>query len=154
MRESEREVATGTGVSAEGLSDGIPADVLYRAMIGARYLEEALITAANSGERVGIGHPAAGQEGVSSGVCASLGRGDRFYCGHRAKHWAVAKGCTLASLAAECLGRSDGLSKGLGGEMWIMDETSALWGRATLLVARCLSPLGARWLQSGTGSHR
>lgn len=101
---------------------------LYREVLRPRKLELALIDAVNTGKAVHVGHPVSGQEAVAAGVCAALQHADKLYCSHRVKHWALAKGCELARVAAEYWGKSSGLAEGRGGEMRMMDETVGFMG--------------------------
>jgi len=76
----------------------------------------------------GLIHLSIGGEGVAAGVCTRLRDDDGVYSGHRAHGHAIAKGVPLGPLMAELMGRSDGLCRGLGGSMHIVDTGHGLLG--------------------------
>jgi acetoin:2,6-dichlorophenolindophenol oxidoreductase subunit alpha len=76
----------------------------------------------------GLIHLSIGGEGVAAGVCTQLRDDDGVYSGHRAHGHAIAKGVPLGPLMAELMGRSDGLCRGLGGSMHIVDTGHGLLG--------------------------
>jgi TPP-dependent pyruvate/acetoin dehydrogenase alpha subunit len=53
---------------------------------------------------------------------------DVVYSGHRAHGHAIAKGASLERVMAELMGRSDGLCRGLGGSMHLVDVEHGLLG--------------------------
>jgi pyruvate dehydrogenase E1 component alpha subunit len=76
----------------------------------------------------GLVHLSIGNEGVAAAVCRQLRDGDAIYSGHRAHGHAIAKGAPLARVMAELMGRSDGLCRGLGGSMHLVDVEHGLLG--------------------------
>jgi len=71
------------------------------------------------------------------GICAALRTGDWLSTSQAGPAFAVAKGSASASVAAECLGRSDGACHGRSGLLWFIDHTSRLatWPNARLAVS-------------------
>jgi pyruvate dehydrogenase E1 component alpha subunit len=65
---------------------------------------------------------------VAAGVCSSLEAGDVVYSGHRAHGHAIAKGAPLHRVLAELAGRDDGLCRGLGGSMHVVDAEHGFMG--------------------------
>jgi TPP-dependent pyruvate/acetoin dehydrogenase alpha subunit len=82
----------------------------------------------------GLVHLSIGGEGVATGVCSQLRDDDAVYTGHRGHGHALAKGAPLDRMLAELMGRDDGLCRGLGGSMHLVDVAHGLLG-ATGVVA-------------------
>jgi pyruvate dehydrogenase E1 component alpha subunit len=76
----------------------------------------------------GLIHLSIGGEGVAAGVCSALRTDDAVYSGHRAHGHAIAKGAALGPLMAELMGRVDGLCRGLGGSMHVVDVSCGFMG--------------------------
>lgn len=76
----------------------------------------------------GLIHLSIGGEGVAAGVCRQLRDTDAVYSGHRAHGHAIAKGVPLDRLMAELMGRADGICKGLGGSMHLVDKEHGFMG--------------------------
>lgn len=76
----------------------------------------------------GLIHLSIGGEGVAAAVCGQLRDDDVVYSGHRAHGHAIAKGAPLERVMAELMGRSDGLCRGLGGSMHLVDREHGLLG--------------------------
>jgi TPP-dependent pyruvate/acetoin dehydrogenase alpha subunit len=89
----------------------------------------------------GLIHLSTGGEGVAAAVCGQLDDRDAVYSGHRAHGHALAKGAPMDRVMAELMGRSDGLCRGLGGSMHLVDVEHGLLG-ATGVVGGNL-PLAA-----------
>jgi pyruvate dehydrogenase E1 component alpha subunit len=89
----------------------------------------------------GLIHLSIGSEGVAAAVCGALRDDDAVYSGHRAHGHALAKGAPMDRVMAELMGRSDGLCRGLGGSMHLVDTEHGLMG-ATGVVGGNL-PLAA-----------
>jgi TPP-dependent pyruvate/acetoin dehydrogenase alpha subunit len=76
----------------------------------------------------GLIHLSIGSEGVAAAVCGQLRDDDTVYSGHRAHGHALAKGAPMNTTMAELMGRSDGLCRGLGGSMHLVDVVHGLMG--------------------------
>jgi pyruvate dehydrogenase E1 component alpha subunit len=94
----------------------------------------------------GLIHLSIGGEGVAAGVCRRLRDDDLVYSGHRAHGHAIAKGAPLEQVMAELMGRADGLCRGLGGSMHLVDvahgflgATGVVGGNIPLAVGTALS---------------
>ena len=106
----------------------------------------------------GLIHLSVGQEGVAAGVCLQLRDDDAVYSGHRAHGHAIATGAPLDRTMAELMGRADGLCRGLGGSMHLVDVACGFMG-ATGVVGGNVpialgSALAARRRGSGAGRGR
>jgi pyruvate dehydrogenase E1 component alpha subunit len=104
------------------------AQQLLRTMWRIRLFEERVGQLKRADEVFGLIHLSVGQEGVAAPVCGQLRPDDAVYSGHRAHGHAIAKGAPLGRLMAELMGRSDGLCRGLGGSMHIVDTEHGLMG--------------------------
>lgn len=80
-------------------------------------IQEGLAFDIGSGVVPGEMHLAAGQEPVAVGSCVHLKDDDTITGTHRPHHFAIAKGISLKSLAAEMFGKVTGLGRGKGGHM-------------------------------------
>jgi acetoin:2,6-dichlorophenolindophenol oxidoreductase subunit alpha len=76
----------------------------------------------------GLIHLSIGGEGVAAAVCGQLRDDDAVYSGHRAHGHAIAKGAPVDRVMAELMGRVDGLCKGIGGSMHLVDAEHGFMG--------------------------
>jgi acetoin:2,6-dichlorophenolindophenol oxidoreductase subunit alpha len=93
-----------------------------------RLFEERVGQLKRADEVHGLIHLSVGQEAVAAGVCGQLRDDDAVYSGHRAHGHAIAKGSPLDRVMAELMGRADGLCRGLGGSMHLVDVEHGLMG--------------------------
>jgi TPP-dependent pyruvate/acetoin dehydrogenase alpha subunit len=93
-----------------------------------RLFEERVGQLKRADEVHGLIHLSVGQEAVAAAVCGQLRDDDAVYSGHRAHGHAIAKGCPLDRVMAELMGRADGLCRGLGGSMHLVDVEHGLMG--------------------------
>jgi acetoin:2,6-dichlorophenolindophenol oxidoreductase subunit alpha len=91
----------------------------------------------------GLIHLSIGGEGVAAAVCSQLRDEDPVYSGHRAHGHAIAKGVALERLMAELMGRADGLCKGVGGSMHLVDTEHGLLGATGVVGGNIPLALGS-----------
>jgi acetoin:2,6-dichlorophenolindophenol oxidoreductase subunit alpha len=108
--------------------DGDLAQGLLRTMWLIRTFEERVAQLKRSLVVHGLIHLSVGGEGVAAGVCGQLRDDDAVYSGHRAHGHAIAKGAPIKALMAELMGRAEGLCKGLGGSMHLVDKQHGFMG--------------------------
>jgi TPP-dependent pyruvate/acetoin dehydrogenase alpha subunit len=101
---------------------------LLRTMWRIRVFEERVGELTRADEVHGLVHLSIGQEAVAAGVCGQLRADDVVYSNHRAHGHAIAKGAPLGRVLAELMGRADGLCRGLGGSMHLVDVEHGLLG--------------------------
>ncbi len=101
---------------------------LLRTMWRIRCFEERVAGLKRSLQVYGLIHLSVGGEGVAAAVCAQLRDEDVVYSGHRAHGHAIAKGAPTERLMAELMGRVDGLCRGLGGSMHLVDRDHGFFG--------------------------
>jgi acetoin:2,6-dichlorophenolindophenol oxidoreductase subunit alpha len=94
-------------------------------------------------EVYGLIHLSEGQEAVAAGVCGQLRDDDPVYSGHRAHGHALAKGAPMDRVMAELMGREDGLCRGLGGSMHLVDTEHGLMGATGVVGGNIPIALGS-----------
>lgn len=110
---------------------------LYRNMVRIRAFETAVLENAKSGASLAI-HPYTGQEAVSTGVCSALRRQDKVVTNHRPFGHFISKGGSMNGLMAELYGKSNGVCKGLGGEM-NLSEPEIGFLMSDMIVGACIT---------------
>jgi acetoin:2,6-dichlorophenolindophenol oxidoreductase subunit alpha len=108
--------------------DGEAARDLLATMWRIRCFEERVAQLKRSLQVHGLIHLSIGGEGVAAAVCRQLRDDDAVYSGHRAHGHAIAKGAPLEQVMAELMGRVDGLCRGLGGSMHLVDRAHGFLG--------------------------
>ncbi len=74
-----------------------------------------------------------GQEAVAVGVCDALGKEDRVMGNHRSHGHYLAKGGDLKKMISELLGKENGLARGKGGSMHMIDKSVNFIGTTPIL---------------------
>ena len=116
---------------------------LLRTMWRIRVFEERVGQLKQADQVYGLIHLSLGQESVAAGVCRQLRDDDAVYSGHRAHGHAIAKGVPLDRLMAELMGREDGLCRGLGGSMHLVDVEHGLLGATGVVGGNIPIALGS-----------
>jgi TPP-dependent pyruvate/acetoin dehydrogenase alpha subunit len=102
----------------------------------------------------GLIHLSIGQEAVAAGVCSELRANDPVYSNHRAHGHAIAKGVPLGAVMAELMGREDGLCRGLGGSMHLVDTEHGLMGATGVVGGNVPLALGSALASRLLGGDR
>ena len=110
-----------------------------------RLLEGHVQRLAAAGEVPGFPHLSTGQEAVAVGVCAHLSAGDYLFSGHRAHGHVVAKGSDPYAVIAEIIGREDGMCRGRGGSMHLVDAAHGVLGATGVVAGNLSLAAGAAW---------
>ena len=131
MGESERRLEDGGGLE------------LLRLMWLIRVFEERVGELTRADEVHGLVHLSIGQEGVAAGVCGQLRPDDAVYSNHRAHGHALAKGAPPDRVLAELMGRADGLCRGLGGSMHLVDVEHGFLGATGVVGGNVPLALGS-----------
>jgi TPP-dependent pyruvate/acetoin dehydrogenase alpha subunit len=116
---------------------------LLRSMWRIRAFEERVGQLTRADEVHGLVHLSVGQEAVAVGVCGRLRPDDAVYSGHRAHGHAIAKGASLERVMAELMGREDGLCRGLGGSMHLVDVEHGFLGATGVVGGNVPLALGS-----------
>ena len=116
---------------------------LLRGMWRIRAFEERVGQLTRADEVHGLVHLSVGQEAVAVGVCGQLSNDDAVYGNHRAHGHAIAKGAPLGRIMAELMGRDDGLCRGLGGSMHLVDVEHGFLGATGVVGGNVPLALGS-----------
>jgi acetoin:2,6-dichlorophenolindophenol oxidoreductase subunit alpha len=127
---------------------------LLRTMWRIRLFEERVGQLKRADEVHGLIHLSVGQEAVAAGVCGQLRADDPVYSGHRAHGHAIAKGAPLERVLAELMGRSDGLCRGLGGSMHLVDAEHGLMGATGVVGGNVPLALGSALAARAAGADQ
>jgi acetoin:2,6-dichlorophenolindophenol oxidoreductase subunit alpha len=138
---------------AAPLDGGVGLELL-RAMWRIRAFEERVGELTRADEVHGLVPLSVGQEAVAVGVCGQLRPDDAVYSGHRAHGHALAKGAPPARVLAELMGRADGLCRGLGGSMHLVDVEHGLLGATGVVGGNVPLALGSALAARLLGSDR
>jgi pyruvate dehydrogenase E1 component alpha subunit len=106
------------------------------------------------GEVPGFPHLSTGQEAVAVGVCAHLNDGDYLFSGHRAHGHVLAKGSAPYAVLAEIIGRQDGVCRGRGGSMHLVDVAHGVLGATGVVAGNVALAAGAAWAAQVRGGKR
>lgn len=88
-------------------------------------------------------HLGAGQEAIAVGVSKYLRKSDRVFSAHRSHAHLLALGSDPRALFAEVLGRSTGLTKGMGGSMHLWDQPNGFYGSVPIVAGTVPLAVGA-----------
>jgi pyruvate dehydrogenase E1 component alpha subunit len=130
-------------VAPDAALDAPTARALLGTMWRIRVFEERVGVLKRADEVYGLIHLSIGGEGVAAAVCGQLRPTDSVYSGHRAHGHAIAKGAALGRMLAELMGRSDGLCRGLGGSMHLVDVEHGLMGATGVVGGNIPLALGS-----------
>src|SRR3989337_954198 len=123
-----------------------------RTMWRIRAFEERVGELTRADEVHGLVHLSVGQEAVAVGVCSQLRPDDAVYSNHRAHGHAIAKGASLERVMAELMGRTDGLCRGLGGSLHLVDVEHGLLGATGVVGGNVPLALGSALAARAAGS--
>jgi TPP-dependent pyruvate/acetoin dehydrogenase alpha subunit len=134
--------------------DADAARALLRSMWRIRCFEERVVQLKRGMLVHGLIHLSIGGEGVAAAVCGQLHDDDQLYSGHRAHGHALAKGAPMDRVMAELMGRRDGLCRGLGGSMHLVDTGHGLLGATGVVGGNLPLALGSALAARRLGSDR
>jgi pyruvate dehydrogenase E1 component alpha subunit len=142
------------GAAGAAALDARAALTLLATMWRIRVFEERVGVLKRADEVYGLIHLSIGAEGVAGSVCTQLRDDDAVYSGHRAHGHALAKGAPLERVMAELMGRSDGLCRGFGGSMHLVDVEHGLMGATGVVGGNIPLALGSALAARLCGSDR
>ena len=108
-----------------------------------RAFEERVGELTRADEVYGLVHLSIGQEGVAAGVCGQLRADDAVYSNHRAHGHVIARGAPIERVLAELMGRENGLCRGLGGSMHLVDAEHGFMGATGVVGGNVPLALGS-----------
>ncbi|HUA04871.1 MAG TPA: thiamine pyrophosphate-dependent dehydrogenase E1 component subunit alpha [Solirubrobacteraceae bacterium] len=130
------------------------AHALLRTMWRIRLFEERVAQLKRSLQVHGLIHLSIGGEGVAAAVCGQLRNDDAVYSGHRAHGHAIAKGTPMKRVMAELMGRADGLCRGIGGSMHLVDAEHGFMGATGVVGGNLPLALGTALTQHLNGTDQ
>jgi len=116
---------------------------LYRVQQRIRCFEERIVALYPEQEMQTPVHLCLGQEGIAAGVCLNLNHEDYIFSTHRSHGHCIAKGMSLADIAAELYGRVDGCAGGRGGSMHLVDPQHGIPGSTAIVGGSIPLAVGA-----------
>jgi pyruvate dehydrogenase E1 component alpha subunit len=125
---------------------------MYQALWRIRIFEGQVQRFAAAGEVPGFPHLSTGQEAVAVGVCAHLTRDDALFTGHRGHGHTLAKGSDVQATFAEIIGRNNGLCRGRGGSMHLVDAANGMLGATGVVAGNLPLAAGAAWAFQAKGA--
>jgi pyruvate dehydrogenase E1 component alpha subunit len=108
-----------------------------------RYCENKIAEMRKCGKIGGPVHLGAGQEAIAVGISKFLRNSDRVFSAHRSHAHLLALGSSTRALFAEVLGRSTGLTKGMGGSMHLWDQPKGFYGSVPIVAGTVPLAVGA-----------
>lgn len=114
-----------------------------KAMIRIRQAEIKIADMRKEGHIGGPVHLGAGQEAVAVGISAHLRKSDRIFSAHRSHAHLLALGSDVRKLFAELLGKSTGLTHGMGGSMHLWDQPNGFYGSVPIVAGTVPLAVGA-----------
>jgi TPP-dependent pyruvate/acetoin dehydrogenase alpha subunit len=88
-------------------------------------------------------HLGVGQEAIAAGISFHLRNTDRVFGAHRSHSHILALGTNVRKLFAEILGKSTGLSRGMGGSMHLWDKTVGFYGSVPIVAGTVSLAVGS-----------
>lgn len=108
---------------------------LYRDMVRARKMEEAILELFKGGDIPGSTHLGLGQEAIPIGVVSCLDEGDQVVGTYRGHSLALAKKIAMGAIMSEVMGKATGTNQGYGGSMHITSRKHGLIGNFSIVGA-------------------
>jgi len=100
----------------------------------------------------GTTHLGTGQEAVAAGVAAAMRPDDYTFVTYRGHNHVLARGTAMTPVMAELLGRENGLMRGKGGSMHLLDVSKGVLGSYAIIGAQLVIANGTAWSAQYRGS--
>jgi len=126
--------------------ESLPIEVLLQqlqVMQVIRTVENKIAEMRRIGKIGGPVHLGAGQEAIAVGISKYLRKSDRVFSAHRSHAHLLGLGSDPRALFAEVLGRSTGLTKGMGGSMHLWDQKNGFYGSVPIVAGTVPLAVGA-----------
>ena len=118
---------------------------LYRAMTRIRQFEKRAHDLFLQNLVKGTTHLGTGQEAVAAGVAQAMRPDDYTFVTYRGHNHVLARGTPMTPVMAELLGRENGLMRGKGGSMHLLDVSKGVLGSYAIVGAQLVIANGAAW---------
>jgi pyruvate dehydrogenase E1 component alpha subunit len=115
----------------------------YKMILKIRLVEEKIADLSFEGEIKTPVHLAIGQEAIAVAVSANLTKDDKIYSCHRSHAHFLATGAPIQGLLSEVMGKSDGVSRGMGGSMHLFEPNFGFNGSVPIVGATIPIAVGA-----------
>jgi TPP-dependent pyruvate/acetoin dehydrogenase alpha subunit len=126
---------------------------LYRTMTRIRQFEKRAHDLFLQNLVKGTTHLGTGQEAVAAGVARAMRPDDYTFVTYRGHNHVLARGTPMTPVMAELLGRENGLMRGKGGSMHLLDVSRGVLGSYAIIGAQLVIANGTAWSAQyrGTG---
>ncbi len=126
---------------------------LYRTMTRIRQFEKRAHDLFLQNLVKGTTHLGTGQEAVAAGVAQAMRPDDYTFVTYRGHNHVLARGTPMTPVMAELLGRENGLMRGKGGSMHLLDVANGVLGSYAIIGAQLVIANGTAWSAQyrGTG---
>src|SRR5205823_9408544 len=88
----------------------------------------------------------------AAGVAAAMRPNDYTFVTYRGHTHVLARGTAMTAVMAELLGRQNGLMRGKGGSMHLLDVTKGVLGSYAIIGAQLVIANGSAWSAQHRGS--
>lgn len=122
-------------------------------MLQIRHAERLIAKGRENGQVGGPVHLGAGQEAIAVGVSGFLTKYDFVFSAHRSHAHLISLGSPIRKLFAEVLGRSTGLSRGMGGSMHLIDVSNGFYGSTPIVAGTVPLAVGAALSAKSKGAN-
>src|SRR5690348_2771301 len=125
---------------------------LYRTMTRIRQFEKRAHDLFLQNLVKGTTHLGMGQEAIAAGVAAAMRPDDYTFVTYRGHNHVLARGTEMTPVMAELLGRRNGLMRGKGGSMHLLDVSRGVLGSYAIIGAQLVIANGTAWSAQYRGS--
>ena len=108
-----------------------------------REVEKVLANGKKNGIIGGPIHLGVGQEAIAVGIANNLKKNDQVFGNHRSHSHILSLGTDLRKFFSEILGRENGLSRGRGGSMHMIDKSVGFSGSVPIVSGSLSVAVGA-----------
>jgi acetoin:2,6-dichlorophenolindophenol oxidoreductase subunit alpha len=102
----------------------------------------------------GTTHLGTGQEAVAAGVSQAMNDDDYMFVTYRGHNHVLARGTPMTAVMAELLGRENGLMRGKGGSMHLLDVSRGVLGAYAIIGAQLVIANGSAWSAKYRGTRQ
>ena len=102
----------------------------------------------------GTTHLGTGQEAIAAGVARAMRPDDYTFVTYRGHNHVLARGTPMTPVMAELLGRENGLMRGKGGSMHLLDVSKGVLGSYAIVGAQLVIANGAAWSAQYRGTSQ
>jgi pyruvate dehydrogenase E1 component alpha subunit len=127
---------------------------MYRNMIRIRLFEKRAHDLFLQNLVKGTTHLGTGQEAVAAGVAQAMNDDDYMFVTYRGHNHVLARGTPMTAVMAELLGRENGLMRGKGGSMHLLDVSRGVLGAYAIIGAQLVIANGSAWSAKYRGTRQ